>query len=374
MEPRRHPRRCRPGGLALYAGRRAAAANATWPERRTAVRRARRRAPGRWREAPLSRRSPSLRPVQELAWHADGLHLRLTAQGPWADASALAGSRTSIPMTAAARDRLGDARSSPMPRPRPPRPQPRARARPRHRGRRARRRAARRHGREGGGRPGRGRRDAPRALDRPHGRRRRHRRGREGRGADALQRRADRRRLAAARRHRRRPARGHAPHALGMPNALAVIARQRARDDVRPRARHVHGEARRRRGHRRPARPRRAARRDRRAVAERAAWTSATSWSSRSTARATRRASRRSATPARACGSSPTATSPASLLAVSDRSPVRPAVGHRRHARGRDLLGGDQVHRRRLRRAPVAARRRRAQGRARRRATTSTGS
>jgi hypothetical protein len=26
---------------------------------------------------------PALRPVQELAWRQDGLHLRLTGQGPW---------------------------------------------------------------------------------------------------------------------------------------------------------------------------------------------------------------------------------------------------------------------------------------------------
>ena len=54
------------------------------------------------------------------------------------------------------------------------------------------------------------------------------------------------------------------------------------------------------------------------------------------------------------------------LAAGGERPLARePPVGHRRHARGRDLRGGDQVHRRRLRRAPVAARRRRAQGRAR---------
>lgn len=37
----------------------------------------------RWRHAPLEPAQPSLRPVQELRWEADGLHLRLTAQGPW---------------------------------------------------------------------------------------------------------------------------------------------------------------------------------------------------------------------------------------------------------------------------------------------------
>lgn len=36
------------------------------------------------REAPLIEAQPSLRPVHELSWQRDGLHLRLTAQGPWA--------------------------------------------------------------------------------------------------------------------------------------------------------------------------------------------------------------------------------------------------------------------------------------------------
>jgi hypothetical protein len=35
------------------------------------------------RTAPLAEAEPSLRPVTELAWHHEGLHLRLTAQGPW---------------------------------------------------------------------------------------------------------------------------------------------------------------------------------------------------------------------------------------------------------------------------------------------------
>ena len=35
------------------------------------------------------------------------------------------------------------------------------------------------------------------------------------------------------------------------------------------------------------------------------------------------------------------------LLAVTRRPPGRPAVGDRRHARGRDLRRGDEVHRRR---------------------------
>jgi hypothetical protein len=36
------------------------------------------------REAPLAHAQPSLRPVHELLWQRDGLHLRLTGQGPWA--------------------------------------------------------------------------------------------------------------------------------------------------------------------------------------------------------------------------------------------------------------------------------------------------
>jgi hypothetical protein len=36
-----------------------------------------------YREAPLPAAQPSLRPVHELSWQRDGLHLRLTAQGPW---------------------------------------------------------------------------------------------------------------------------------------------------------------------------------------------------------------------------------------------------------------------------------------------------
>ncbi len=40
-------------------------------------------ATGRWREAELVEAQPSLRPAIELTWQAHGLHLRLTAQGPW---------------------------------------------------------------------------------------------------------------------------------------------------------------------------------------------------------------------------------------------------------------------------------------------------
>ena len=35
------------------------------------------------RTAPLAQAEPSLRPVAELRWQRDGLHLRLTGQGPW---------------------------------------------------------------------------------------------------------------------------------------------------------------------------------------------------------------------------------------------------------------------------------------------------
>ncbi len=36
-----------------------------------------------YRCAALEEAQPELRPVQELAWEQDGLHLRLTGQGPW---------------------------------------------------------------------------------------------------------------------------------------------------------------------------------------------------------------------------------------------------------------------------------------------------
>jgi hypothetical protein len=42
------------------------------------------------REAPLAEAQPSLRPVHELRWRRDGLHLRLTAQGPWSLGALLA--------------------------------------------------------------------------------------------------------------------------------------------------------------------------------------------------------------------------------------------------------------------------------------------
>ena len=69
-----------PGRLALYAGRRPPPGRvlrgAGPPVRRGGV---------TWRSAPLDEAEPSLRPVRELRWTAGGLHLRLTAQGPWGD-------------------------------------------------------------------------------------------------------------------------------------------------------------------------------------------------------------------------------------------------------------------------------------------------
>ena len=50
-----------------------------------------------WREAPLPEAQPSLRPVRELTWAAGGLHLRITAQGPW-DEAALEAIAASIPI------------------------------------------------------------------------------------------------------------------------------------------------------------------------------------------------------------------------------------------------------------------------------------
>lgn len=36
-----------------------------------------------YRHSPLAEAAPEFRPVQELAWEHEGLHLRLTGQGPW---------------------------------------------------------------------------------------------------------------------------------------------------------------------------------------------------------------------------------------------------------------------------------------------------
>jgi hypothetical protein len=46
------------------------------------------------RTAPLPEAQPSLRPVTELCWQRDGLHLRLTGQGPWTIEALLALARS----------------------------------------------------------------------------------------------------------------------------------------------------------------------------------------------------------------------------------------------------------------------------------------
>jgi hypothetical protein len=46
------------------------------------------------RTAALSEAQPSLRPVTELCWERHGLHLRLTAQGPWETDALLALARS----------------------------------------------------------------------------------------------------------------------------------------------------------------------------------------------------------------------------------------------------------------------------------------
>jgi hypothetical protein len=67
-----------PGRLALYAGIGPPPARelpeAGEPEVRDGV---------AVRTAPLAQAEPGLRPVTELSWQHDDLHLRLTGQGPW---------------------------------------------------------------------------------------------------------------------------------------------------------------------------------------------------------------------------------------------------------------------------------------------------
>jgi hypothetical protein len=46
------------------------------------------------RTAPLPEAEPSLQPVTELQWTRDGLHLRLTGQGPWSTEALLAIARS----------------------------------------------------------------------------------------------------------------------------------------------------------------------------------------------------------------------------------------------------------------------------------------
>ena len=67
-----------PGRLALYAG------VAPAPEHDLPDAQATGGADGiAVRTAALPEAQPSLRPVTELRWEREGLHLRLTAQGPW---------------------------------------------------------------------------------------------------------------------------------------------------------------------------------------------------------------------------------------------------------------------------------------------------
>jgi hypothetical protein len=67
-----------PGRLALYAGvdppPARELAGAGEPEDRDGI---------ALRTAPLPQAEASLRPVSELSWERDGLHLRLTGQGAW---------------------------------------------------------------------------------------------------------------------------------------------------------------------------------------------------------------------------------------------------------------------------------------------------
>ena len=72
-----------PGRLALYAGTRP-------PDERAWDVPAERVGGVELRTLALEEAEPSLRPAHELRWSAGGLHLRLTAQGPWARDALLA--------------------------------------------------------------------------------------------------------------------------------------------------------------------------------------------------------------------------------------------------------------------------------------------
>jgi hypothetical protein len=79
-----------PARIALYAGGAPAPERAVgWdgPARAVALASG---AGGELRTAPLAHAQPSLRPVHDLRWCAGGLHLRLTAQGPWTEPTLLA--------------------------------------------------------------------------------------------------------------------------------------------------------------------------------------------------------------------------------------------------------------------------------------------
>jgi len=69
-----------PGRLALYAGH-VPSEERAWPVDARAVRVG--ASAAEHRTLPLEEAEPSLRPAHEVRWHAGGLHLRLTAQGPW---------------------------------------------------------------------------------------------------------------------------------------------------------------------------------------------------------------------------------------------------------------------------------------------------
>jgi hypothetical protein len=84
-----------PGRLALYAGR-----EPPPPRELPGGGPVEERGGVAWRRAPLPDAQPALRPVRELRWTAEGLHLRLTAQGPWDDA-ALEAIVASIPVGSA---------------------------------------------------------------------------------------------------------------------------------------------------------------------------------------------------------------------------------------------------------------------------------
>lgn len=77
-----------PGRLALYAG---VAATAAPPPDQIGAGAERHTTPHGWTitRAPLPQAQASLRPVVEVSWEADGLRLRLTAQGPWVLAEVL---------------------------------------------------------------------------------------------------------------------------------------------------------------------------------------------------------------------------------------------------------------------------------------------
>ena len=70
-----------PGRLALYAGL-GEPDERPWPGEPVRVEVG--RATGEHRTLPLEEADPSLRPAHEVRWRDGELHLRLTAQGPWA--------------------------------------------------------------------------------------------------------------------------------------------------------------------------------------------------------------------------------------------------------------------------------------------------